>query len=266
MKKFKLFLCLTVCLFALNGCSILAEQKPVDTETAANLEEIATSMVSGLFIPSMGNAELTDYLEEMSAEEYELQFEEMGIYVEGNALKKGISSWFTATEQLGDSVAVVGQSSAYNTKGNAIVVSVLVEGNALNSEGANRQAVVEYVFEDNYYKTISSCATNVSLTTPEKLKNAGLNTLIGMGTVFAVLILLCLIISCFGVIPKIEAKLKNKNSAVAEQPIAQIIEKEELSDDLELVAVITAAIASYEQASAIASSDSFVVRSIKRRR
>ena len=45
--------------------------------------------------------------------------------------------------------------------------------------------------------------------------------------------------------------------------VAQIIEKEELSDDLELVAVIAAAIAASEGA---ASTDGFVVRSIKRRR
>ena len=49
-------------------------------------------------------------------------------------------------------------------------------------------------------------------------------------------------------------------------PIAQIIEKEEMSDDSELVAVITAAIHAYESSSAVGTTDDFVVRSIKRRR
>ena len=48
-----------------------------------------------------------------------------------------------------------------------------------------------------------------------------------------------------------------------DQTIAQIIEKEELSDDLELVAVISAAIAAYEGSS---STEGFVVRSIKKQK
>ena len=43
--------------------------------------------------------------------------------------------------------------------------------------------------------------------------------------------------------------------------VAQNVEKEELSDDLELVAVISAAIAAYEGSG---STDGFVVRSIRK--
>ena len=57
-----------------------------------------------------------------------------------------------------------------------------------------------------------------------------------------------------------KSKAEEKAEAV-DNTIAQIIEKEELSDDLELVAVIAAAIAASEGA---ASTDGFVVRSIKR--
>ena len=51
-----------------------------------------------------------------------------------------------------------------------------------------------------------------------------------------------------------------KTKAV-DNTIAQIIEKEELSDDLELVAVIAAAVAASQGAS---STDGFVVRSIRK--
>lgn len=102
----------------------------------------------------------------------------------------------------------------------------------------------------------------------ESLTSAALNTLMGMGTVFAVLILIALLISLFGFIPKIQnamskKKDKKSNDASVDNTIAQIIEKEEdeLSDDLELVAVISAAIAAYEGS---ASTDGFVVRSIKK--
>ena len=93
------------------------------------------------------------------------------------------------------------------------------------------------------------------------------NTLLGMGTVFVVLILISLLISCFTFIPKIQAvfskkpKEEAKKEPAVDKAIAQIVENEELSDDLELVAVISAAIAASEGA---ASTDGFVVRSIRR--
>ena len=96
------------------------------------------------------------------------------------------------------------------------------------------------------------------------MARAGLNTLIGMGTVFVVLILISLIISCFGLIPKMQEKFKKKATTpekAAPAPVqAAAVEEEELSDDTELVAVIAAAIAAYEGTS----TDGFRVRSIKR--
>ena len=85
-----------------------------------------------------------------------------------------------------------------------------------------------------------------------------------MGTVFVVLILISLIISCFSLISKLEGKQKKEEpaAAVAASPVVeQTSAKEELSDDTELVAVIAAAIAAYEGA---ASTDGFVVRSIRK--
>lgn len=96
------------------------------------------------------------------------------------------------------------------------------------------------------------------------MAKAGMNTVIGMGTVFVVLILISLIISCFTLVSKFEAKQKKEEpaaAAAAAPVVEQIAAKEELSDDTELVAVIAAAIAAYEGA---ASTDGFVVRSIRK--
>lgn len=104
----------------------------------------------------------------------------------------------------------------------------------------------------------------------KRMLNASLNTVLGLFTVFVVLILIAFIISLFRFIPKIQAAFEKKadnkteiNNAV-DNTIAQIAEKENdqnLADDLELVAVISAAIAAYEGTG----SDGFVVRSINRR-
>ena len=100
-------------------------------------------------------------------------------------------------------------------------------------------------------------------------EQALLNTLMGMGTVFAVLIFISLLISLFVYIPSIERALKNRSSkkekkaAQEERPAPKRPILEELVDDGELVAVITAAIMAANGGAAV-SADKLVVRSIKR--
>ena len=78
-------------------------------------------------------------------------------------------------------------------------------------------------------------------------------------------ILISLIIYCFKLIPYLQDKFNNKNSNGNEDKKVVVVERavaqKNQTDDLELVAVISAAIA----ASTGASTDDFVVRSIKRR-
>ena len=102
----------------------------------------------------------------------------------------------------------------------------------------------------------------------EILKKAGLNTLLGMGTVFVVLIFIAFIISLFRFIPAIENKFKGQKeepvkNTVSSPPAAETITdtEEELLGDAELVAVIAAAIAAAEETTP----DGFIVRSIRRR-
>lgn len=103
------------------------------------------------------------------------------------------------------------------------------------------------------------------MTIGQILVKALINTLLGMGTVFIVLIFISLIIS---LLPKLTAAIetmgkKPEPAAVPEKtPVETMMEsyEEELTDDMELVAVITAAIAASEGVPA----DGFVVRSIKR--
>lgn len=96
----------------------------------------------------------------------------------------------------------------------------------------------------------------------EIAEKAALNTLIGMGSVFAVLILLAFIISLFKYVSVFENRGKAKKdvaekaAAPAPAPAAPAP-----ADDLQLIAVVTAAIAAAEGTS----TDGFVVRSIKRR-
>ncbi len=105
------------------------------------------------------------------------------------------------------------------------------------------------------------------------------NTVIGILVVFCSLLLFTFIISLFKYINKAENKMKarkEKKQEAKEIPaqaidnaVAQIAEAEtvDLSDDLALVAVITAAIHAYEEANGnvAAVANGLVVRSIRRK-
>ena len=126
-------------------------------------------------------------------------------------------------------------------------------------------ATLMLVFDED--GVVTSGTLDPVLSTGEILEKAGLNTVIGMGTVFVVLIFISCIIA---LLPKLTGLITNigkkKEEPVKEAPkaapavAATPAVEEELVDDLELVAVISAAIAAYTGTS----SDGFVVRSIKR--
>lgn len=81
------------------------------------------------------------------------------------------------------------------------------------------------------------------------MQTAVSNTIMGVSIVFFVLVSLSFLIYLFRFIPMLEEKLTKKKTA---EPVKQevqtgvSVEEKELVDDLELVAVITAAIAASE--------------------
>lgn len=167
------------------------------------------------------------------------------------------SSWDSAQADIGDYVDILERSAEKTNDG--VIVNLKVDG---TSHDAN----IEIIFDDEYVMT--SMSTNVIYSFRELMAKAFMNTILGMGTVFIILILISLIISCFTFIPKIQAALTKKPQQEAAKPVpaaapAPVQAAEEEADDLELVAVIAAAIAASEGA---ASADGFVVRSIRKRR
>lgn len=257
MKKIKVILCALVCCLGLTACG--SEDKVLDPEVAAELESRSAELCTNLL----------DAFDEESAEEltsYGAEYMEyvvsnyFGYKANGNGVIGAFTSWNAAKEEIGDVVSIADASAAYDEQGRDIIVT-------LDIQGTNRTAQVEAIYKDDLYHTLESLTTNVDWTFGEKMEKAGLNTLLGMGTVFVILILISLIINLFQFIPKIQAAFEKKDAKdvkteAVENAIAQIVEKEEQTDDLELIAVITAAIAA---SGTSGSSDDFVVRSIRRR-
>jgi len=181
----------------------------------------------------------------------------MASYYAGDETSTAIfDSWASAMEEIGEYQGVTGHVVDIDDDSVTIVTDI---------KGSVRDGKVTIVLDTvSGSLGLSSFTVVANKTMGELMKNAALNTVLGMGTVFAVLVLIMFIISAFKIIYNLQQKPKKKET-VAEQAvdntIAQIIENEELSDDTELVAVIAAAIAASEGA---ASTDGFVVRSIRR--
>ena len=243
MKKWLLVLGMITCILGASACG--DEQKDASAWSEMSEEE-AIYYGEGIF----------QSVRELCSGAYE---EQKAQYAKADPVSAAaFSSWESAQADMGDYVDIVERSAEINDDG--IIVNLKVDG---TSHDAN----IEIIFDDEYMMT--SMSTNVIYSFSELMAKAFMNTLLGMGTVFIVLILISLIISCFTFIPKIQAAFTKKPQQEAAKPVPAAPKVsapaavEEETDDLELVAVIAAAIAASEGA---ASTDGFVVRSIRKRR
>ena len=286
MKKFLTMLCMLTCVLGLTACG---EYEPTEMEQKKGDE--AVSMATNFILPYMTSffddelveavqenynvheveSQVEDYFSlyiSMVSQNYNISFGYDSIDVEGNAILTGMVSFNNTYDELGDIKTSEGFQGTYKVSGDEIIVSVPVTGTKTDSNGNVRTATAELIFTNDIFLTLKSCALNLDQSMGELMAKAAMDTLMGMMTVFAVLILISIIIWAMGGIPRLQAKLAKKPESKKEESIdntiAQIVEKEESTeDDTELVAVIAAAIAAYEGSQ---STDGFVVRSIRKRR
>lgn len=169
--------------------------------------------------------------------------------------------WLEAMEVSGKYVGYDKDSFTITKSGKTLTTDLMLKFE-------NRDVVFQLVY--NYHNMeLTGVTINPVYSFGEKMATAALNTVICMSIVFAVLIFISLLISCFKIFPYLEEQKKAKAAAAAKANVAEnnVVtqieqrEEQELVDDTELVAVIAAAIAAYEGTS----TDGFVVRSIRRR-
>ena len=260
MKKFLAVISMITCIFGLTACSGDAEYTEFEQQKVDYAEQYAAQQIVPFMQNFMDDANVGIF-DERTAEEIETIFEDSySMLVDGYAVKNGIISFHSAADEIGQIISV-GEAEA-KIDDNQIIVLVQIEGEKKNAEA-------EIIVSNDMFMKLESAALNPISSMGELMTKAALNTLIGMGTVFVVLILISGIISAFKVIPKIQEKFSKKEDKkedkkeIAPAPVqaAPVVEEVDESDDLELVAVIAAAIAAYEGAS---STDGFVVRSIRK--
>lgn len=279
MKKFIAMLCILTCVLGLTGCG---EEKNY-TELEKTKGETAVLYSEAILMPYM--MQFFDEEEVVKVQEncnvHEIKYiaersikEAFGLEmnIEGNAILTGMVSFNNTYESLGDIDTTQEFASTYEIAGDEIIVTVPVTGSKTDANGKLRTAKAEFIFSNDIFYTVKSCALNLDQSMGELMGKAGMDTLMGMAVVFIVLIMISILIWIMGGIPELIDTLSGKGKKEKKQDIkeeavnntiAQIIEKEESADDTELVAVIAAAIAAYEGSQ---STNGFVVRSIRKRR
>ena len=177
-------------------------------------------------------------------------------------MENALKSWDSIKDDLG---AFVSSETAVVTKGD--------DGYIARMNTVYEKRAMEFtLIADEDLSKVETISFSPVYTTGEKMAKAGMNTLMGMGVVFVVLIFISWLISLFKYISVFEAKMKAKKNVAAAAPAAAPkaaptpaaapAEEENLTDDTELVSVITAAIAAYEGKETV--DNGLVVRSIKR--
>ena len=198
------------------------------------------------------NTGILDELMGMSDEDL-LMYQSYGDQMDASTMKV-INSWTEVKDEVGDFVDY------------GEVVVTVANGTTTVEQTADftgRDIKVTFVYDKDM--NVEDINLDRIYSLGETMTKAAMNTAMGMGTVFVMLIVISLIISCFTFINKAQKKAESKKAASAPAPAAPAaapaVEEAPQTDDLELVAVIAAAIA----AATGTSTDDFVVRSIKRR-
>ena len=245
-RKISLLLCVLVMALSFVGCS----EEKVSKTTRETLEQSAE-----VFIGSFSQMADKDLESFKTVSDFQLNYIMMSNYlpVTGENFLTIINSWQAAEAECGEYVShgdyeVTAKNDGYEV--------------STEAEYEDRKATILFVFDEKM--NVESMDVSAKFSMGEVLTKAGLNTLLGMGTVFAVLIFLAFLISLMKYIPIVmDMFTKKEKDAVKAESVNNdaVMAESEVSDDLELIAVITAAIAAQEGTS----TDGFVVRSIRRR-
>lgn len=243
MKRVALGIIMAICLFSLSACSKSdSASSEIDANVQSQLEQLPASFLQ--MYTELKDSDVDQFKRNM------LQQDQFAV------LADGVDSWENVKDELGAFVSI----------SDAVTVEPIEHGYSATVNAVFEKRTMDFsITTDSRLTKITGVAFIPQYEFVERLEKAGLNTLMGMGTVFSVLIFISLLISCFRHIGKLEEKILNRGKEPVIEPavsedVSEEQPEEDLSDDLELVAVITAAIA----ASTGSSPSGLVVRSIKR--
>lgn len=254
-KKISLLLCAVAVMLCFTACK--------SSEEAVEYNTAAIDQTTEFMINYCANADAAMFEQWRSMREFtmELQLTQAGIPVTPESFLGALDAWEAAIDECGAYVSHGDFTSEETNEGLKVSAA---------AQFADRDATISFVFDEKSY--MESMTVDGEYSLGEILEKAGLNTVLGMGTVFAVLIFISFLISLFKFIPALTGANKKKEektstAAAAPAPVMVPAAPETEEDDTELIAVIAAAIAAAREEAGMeeAAAGGFYVRSIRRR-
>ena len=237
LKSLLAMVCVLALTLAMSVCAFAADT--VTEDETANYKSAAETLISQ--IAGFSDEEIENYLAQDDA-----------------FTTATMESWKSVKDELGAYSSIVSQD--VEKDGDVVTISTVAQFEKAKADVVLMLDLGQQMYTSMTYSVQYSLAAN--------MQRAGMNTLMGIGIVFLMLVFLSFVIGLFKYIEKFQNVGKKKATEEApkaeEAPAPAIAQSEaadeDFADDLELVAVISAAIAAYENTSG----DSFVVRSIKK--
>lgn len=237
LKSLLAMVCVLALTLAMSVCAFAADT--VTEDEVANYKSAAETLISQIAVFS--DEEIENYLAQDDA-----------------FTTATMESWKSVKDELGAYSSIVSQD--VEKDGDVVTISTVAQFEKAKADVVLMLDLGQQMYTSMTYSVQYSLAAN--------MQRAGMNTLMGIGIVFLMLLFLSFVIGLFKYIEKFQNVGKKKAAEEApkaeEAPAPAIAQSEaadeDFADDLELVAVISAAIAAYENTSG----DSFVVRSIKK--
>lgn len=237
LKSLLAMVCVLALTLAMSVCAFAADT--VTEDEVANYKSAAETLISQ--IAGFSDEEIENYLAQDDA-----------------FTTATMESWKSVKDELGAYSSIVSQD--VEKDGDVVTISTVAQFEKAKADVVLMLHLGQQMYTSMTYSVQYSLAAN--------MQRAGMNTLMGIGIVFLMLLFLSFVIGLFKYIEKFQNVGKKKAAEEApkaeEAPAPAIAQSEaadeDFADDLELVAVISAAIAAYENTSG----DSFVVRSIKK--
>lgn len=237
LKSLLAMVCVLALTLAMSVCAFAADT--VTEDEAVNYKSAAETLISQ--IAGFSDEEIENYLAQDDA-----------------FTTATMESWKSVKDELGAYSSIVSQD--VEKDGDVVTISTVAQFEKAKADVVLMLDLGQQMYTSMTYSVQYSLAAN--------MQRAGMNTLMGIGIVFLMLLFLSFVIGLFKYIEKFQNVGKKKAAEEApkaeEAPAPAIAQSEaadeDFADDLELVAVISAAIAAYENTSG----DSFVVRSIKK--
>ena len=237
LKSLLAMICVLALTFTMSVCAFAADE--VTDDEVANYKSAAETLISQ--IAGFSDEEIETYLAQNDA-----------------FTTATMESWKGVKDELGAYSSIVSQD--VEKDGDVVTISTVAQFEKAKADVVLMLDLGQQMYTSMTYSVQYSLAAN--------MQRAGMNTLMGIGIVFLRLVFLSFVIGLFKYIEKFQNVGKKKAAEEApkaeEAPAPAIAQSEaadeDFADDLELVAVISAAIAAYENTSG----DSFVVRSIKK--